>query len=109
MTFAEYDAEAGVTQPLYESQMEGLICTALGDRGEAGEFADHIKKVAFQGHELDRDKLLKELGDRLWYLSQGARLLGSTLAEVAAMNIAKLRARYPTGAFRVADSINRKG
>ena len=102
-----YDVEAGVTQPFYDSQMDGLICTALGLTGEAGEFADHIKKAAFQGHPLNKADLLKELGDQLWYLSQGARMLDSSLAEIAQMNIAKLRLRYPNGRFEAERSLNR--
>jgi len=37
--------------------------------------------------------LLKELGDTLWYLTQSAQALGSTLEEVATLNIAKLDSR----------------
>lgn len=74
-----------------------LIYTALGLNGEAGETAELIKKAFFHGHELDRDKLVKELGDVLWYAAVMADALGLSLAEIAQHNIDKLAARYPQG------------
>jgi NTP pyrophosphatase (non-canonical NTP hydrolase) len=47
-------------------------CAALGLVGEAGEVADYLKKVAYHGHVLDKDKLCKELGDALWYVAMAA-------------------------------------
>lgn len=79
---------------------------ALGIAGEAGEVADLIKKVVFHGHEMDKEKVKKELGDVMWYLSQIARLAGLTLEEVATANIEKLYKRYPNG-FSSEASINR--
>lgn len=70
---------------------------ALGLTGEAGEFADLVKKEEFHGHSVNRDEKVKELGDVLWYLSQQARVNGITLEEVAQGNIDKLKARYPEG------------
>jgi len=74
-----------------------LLYTALGLNGEAGETAELIKKALFHGHELDRDKLKKELGDVLWYVAVMAHTLDLSLAEVAQHNIDKLAARYPQG------------
>lgn len=73
------------------------ICCGLGVAGEAGEVADLIKKWAFHGKPLDQDKLVKEMGDVLWYLSVLAARRGISLEDVARANIAKLRARYPKG------------
>lgn len=39
----------------------------LGLLGESGEVADLVKKATAHGHTLDREKLVKELGDVLWY------------------------------------------
>lgn len=69
----------------------------LGIAGEAGEVADLLKKHLGHGHELDREKLIKELGDCLWYIAALATWLGVPLSEVAEKNIEKLRARYPNG------------
>lgn len=73
---------------------------------EAGEVAGCLKKALFHGHTVDNDKLTKELGDVLWYLSSIALEYGIELEEVAAKNIEKLRKRYPNG-FTENDSINR--
>lgn len=40
-----------------------LINAALGLCGEGGEVADLVKKATFQGHELDKAHVAKELGD----------------------------------------------
>ena len=39
----------------------------LGLIGEWGEVADILKKHIFQGHKLDKDHLIEELGDCSWY------------------------------------------
>ena len=83
-----------------------LAMTGLGLGGEAGECADVVKKHLFHGHPLDKDKLVKELGDVLWYVAIMAETLGVPLSEVGEKNIAKLRARYPNG-FSTEASINR--
>lgn len=70
---------------------------ALGLAGEAGEVCDLLKKHWGHGHDLDREKLKKELGDVLWYVAALAAQFGLTLEEVAASNVCKLRARYPQG------------
>jgi NTP pyrophosphatase (non-canonical NTP hydrolase) len=86
-----------------------LNAAALGLNGEAGEIADHVKKVMFHGHPLDeatRDKMAKEIGDILWYCAMGAKGLGMGLAEIAEMNVEKLKKRYPEG-FNSERSLNR--
>lgn len=76
---------------------ELLMNVALGICGEGGEVADLVKKAAFQGHDLDREHVAKELGDCLWYIAVGAEAVGHTLGEIAQMNMDKLRKRYPDG------------
>jgi NTP pyrophosphatase (non-canonical NTP hydrolase) len=83
-----------------------LLNGALGLCGEAGEVADTLKKSLFQGHELDRDVVLKELGDVLWYVAQLCEALGLNMATVMESNVEKLRRRYP-GGFSSADSVSR--
>lgn len=72
-----------------------LILAALGLAGEVGEVVEHIKKWRFHAIPFDTDKLVKELGDVLWYLSVCAEALDAPLSEVATANIEKLRKRYP--------------
>ncbi|MBR2709451.1 nucleoside triphosphate pyrophosphohydrolase family protein [Candidatus Saccharibacteria bacterium] len=76
----------------------GFLEKVLGLVGEAGETADKIKKIIRDkgGHasEEDRESIIKELGDTLWYLAGVARYLGVPLSEVAKGNIKKLESRY---------------
>ncbi|WP_322816096.1 nucleoside triphosphate pyrophosphohydrolase family protein [Chloroflexus sp.] len=76
---------------------ERLTNAALGLSGEAGEFADTVKKHLFHGHPLNREELLKELGDILWYAALVCDALDVRLSTVMAANIEKLRRRYPEG------------
>lgn len=78
----------------------GLVC-------ECGEFGDMVKKHIYHGHDLDMDKVKKELGDVMWYLFNVCNVMGLDVTEVATMNIDKLMKRYPNG-FNEEDSIKRK-
>lgn len=104
---ANYDAEAVIKRLQDNPKLMQLANYALGAAGEAGEAADHIKKVIFHGHDLDEEYLRKEVGDKLWYNAEMARVLGYPLGEVAEENINKLRKRYPEG-FSEERSINRE-
>ena len=79
------------------TDLPALTMGALGLCGEAGEFADLVKKHLYQGHPLDRGHLKKELGDVAWYLAISAEALDLSLSEVLQANIDKLKARYPEG------------
>lgn len=79
----------------------------MGLCGETGEAMDILKKTLFQGHDLDREALAKELGDVAWYLALASSALGYTLERIMEKNIEKLRARYPDG-FEVERSVNRR-
>lgn len=83
-----------------------LLQGLMGLNGEAGEAIDILKKHLFQGHDLDRERLAKELGDVAWYLAVSADALGYSLEQVLQMNIDKLRARYLDG-FEAERSVNR--
>lgn len=89
------------------SPRDTLLNSALGMVCEAGEYGDHIKKFAFQGHDINRDKCLKELGDVLWYLELAFISLNTTREEVEQVVINKLLSRYPDG-FSISSSQQRK-
>jgi NTP pyrophosphatase (non-canonical NTP hydrolase) len=80
---------------------EALTYPALGLAGEAGEFADHAKKVIRDdGGEVTagrREAMAKELGDVLWYVAQLASELELDLDEVAQANLEKLLSRQRRG------------
>jgi NTP pyrophosphatase (non-canonical NTP hydrolase) len=82
-------------------RQEALTYPALGLAGEAGEFADHAKKVIRDdGGEVTpqrREAMAKELGDVLWYVAQLASELGLELEQVAKDNLDKLLSRQRRG------------
>lgn len=110
MTLNEYQEQAARTSSSCADRPPtemSIAISALGLAGEAGEVADLLKKVLGHGHEMDREKLSKELGDVLWYVADLATLHGLKLSDIAEKNIAKLKERYPEG-FSHEASRNRK-
>ena len=106
MTIHEYQQLAMTTLNPELSEKDVLINGVMGLCGESGEAIDIVKKWLAQGHELDKEKLAKELGDICWYLAETATALGLSLEDIMAANIEKLRRRYPEG-FDTQKSINR--
>jgi len=101
----EYQTLAARTANDFELESILVNC-ALGLTGESGEFSDLIKKWKFHGHELGQTKLLKEVGDILWYAARVCTALEVDLSTVMRANIEKLEKRYPNG-FNSADSLAR--
>jgi NTP pyrophosphatase (non-canonical NTP hydrolase) len=116
MTLNEYQ-HAAVGTAIYPGRHSalGLSYTALKLNGEAGEVAENVGKAirddAF-GQQIEvggggtvqtpltaerREKLLKELGDTLWYIAACADEIGYTLESVAQENIEKLADRARRG------------
>jgi len=75
----------------------GFNYALIGMCGEAGELANKYKKILrnrdFLFGRQNREILVDELGDVLWYVAAVAIELGYSLEEVANLNIEKLRAR----------------
>jgi NTP pyrophosphatase (non-canonical NTP hydrolase) len=78
-----------------KSFQSDMLHAALGLSGEAGEFADAIKKHTVYNQDLDVNNVLEEIGDLLWYCAYACTVLNVSMAEVAELNIRKLSARYP--------------
>lgn len=97
MTINEYQQLAMTTLNPALSEKEVLTNAVMGLCGESGEVIDLVKKHLHQGHPLDREKLVKELGDVAWYLAEAATALAIPLEEILQGNIDKLRARFPEG------------
>lgn len=106
LSFNEYQKQA--FDLVSEDGRKDLILNGvLGLAGESGECCDIVKKNRFQGHDLDKEHLMDELGDVLWYIAETCSGLGVTLEECAQYNLDKLHARYP-GGFSKDKSIHRK-
>lgn len=106
MNINEYQKLAMITLNKKLSKQDMLINGVMGLCGESGEAIDLVKKHLHQGHELDKDALIKEMGDIAWYLAELATVLEIDLETVLEKNIDKLKKRYPDG-FDELLSINR--
>jgi len=105
MDFNEYQKLAMRTAS--DKSKENMVLNGvMGLCGESGECIDIVKKHMFQGHELNRQKLIDEASDCLWYLAEMATGLGVSLDDIARHNVEKLRKRYPNG-FDADKSVNR--
>ena len=107
MTINEYQKLAMTTLNPEIDKKDVLINGVMGLCGESGEVIDIVKKHLAQGHELDREKIIKELGDVAWYMAEIATVLDVELEDVLVQNIEKLKKRYPEG-FSTEKSVNRE-
>ena len=106
MNVNEYQELAMATLNPELNKKDVLINSVMGLCGESGEAIDIVKKWLAQGHELDKERLTKELGDIAWYLAEAATALDLPLEQILQANIDKLKNRYPDG-FEVNRSIVR--
>ena len=93
------------------ANIERLLTAGVGLNAEAGEFLEIVKKMIFQGKpwsEDNRQHLIIELGDIIWYAANACMALGISFEDVVARNVQKLEKRYPGGQFDVYYSENRE-
>ena len=92
------------------ANIQRLLTAAVGLSAEGGEFMEIVKKMVFQGkpwNDDNREHLIIELGDAMWYVMQACSALDISLEDVVAKNVEKLKKRYPGGEFDVYKSENR--
>lgn len=92
------------------ANIERLLTAGVGINAEGGEFLEIVKKMVFQGKPWNRDNrehLIIELGDIMWYVAQATMALGISMEDVLDTNIKKLSKRYPEGTFDAYYSENR--
>ena len=92
------------------ANIERLLTAAVGINAEGGEFMEIVKKMVFQGkpwNEDNREHLIIELGDVMWYVAQACMALDVSFDDVIAGNVKKLGKRYPEGTFDAYFSENR--
>ena len=101
MDFDEYQKKASnydLATKTSSLKEVGFIEKVLGLVGESGETADKIKKILRDKDGIvsneDKELIVKELGDVLWYVAAISRYLEVSLSEVADCNIKKLENRY---------------
>ena len=89
------------------ANIERLLTSGVGINAEGGEFLEIIKKMVFQGKPWDEDNkehLIIELGDVMWYVAQACMALEVSFDEVIERNVKKLEKRYPGGKFDIQKS-----
>ncbi len=93
------------------ANIERLLTAGVGLNAEAGEFLEIVKKMIFQGKpwdEANREHLIIELGDVIWYAANACMALDISFEDVVARNVTKLEKRYPGGQFDVYYSEHRE-
>ncbi len=94
MEMNEYQTRALITMKKWDKKEDQIINAILGLSGESGEICELFKHVFLGTDELDKDKLLKELGDIMWYIAEMCDAYGFTMQDVADRNLEKLSARH---------------
>ena len=92
------------------ANIERLLTAGVGLAAESGEFLEIVKKMVFQGKpwtDDNREHLIIELGDVMWYVAQACMALDVSFDEVIERNVKKLESRYPGGKFDINSSENR--
>ena len=108
MNMDEYQVLAARTKNHKLTPSELLNHALFGLSSETGEILGIYQK-ALQGHEIDENKVLDEVGDLLWFISELCDCLDARLSWVANNNIDKLKRRYPESiGFAPELSIHRK-
>ena len=93
------------------ANIERLTTAGVGLAAESGEFLEIVKKMVFQGkpwNDDNREHLIIELGDTMWYVMQACMALDVDINDVVRRNVSKLEKRYPSGSFDVEKSEHRR-
>jgi NTP pyrophosphatase (non-canonical NTP hydrolase) len=100
MEFNNYQGHAHATA-IYPGKHTdtGLAYVALGLAGEAGEFAEKVKKKLRDG-TWSPVLAAKELGDVLWYIAAACDELDVSMDYIAQQNLEKLAARKENGTLQ---------
>lgn len=107
MTPNEYQVAAMRTCSIPYTDKRGMLLHAVfGLNSEAGEVAGILQKE-YQGHDFNKEHMIKELGDCCWMIAEAATALDVDLEEIMKGNIEKLKARFPEG-FTAERSLHRK-
>lgn len=108
MNTSEYQMAVAKFQPRknFKSKDDMISHAVLGLNSKAGEIAGIFQKK-YQGHTIDTEHVMKEIGDALWFVSELCDALECTIEDVMKMNVEKLAKRYPEG-FSEERSLNRK-
>lgn len=106
MNFNEYQVKtSGTVTKQFDHTTERMFYLGLGLVDEAGEVAGKLKKfirddgvsIMDELNDEQKEALMKEVGDVMWYIAQLAENCGYKLERVAEMNIEKIYSRLERG------------
>lgn len=96
LSFNYYQKQSRKTA-IYPNVNNNLNYVIIGLCGEVGELANKYKKIIRDYNNIINPeynlKLIQELGDILWYISNIASELNINLSKIALMNLDKLKIR----------------
>lgn len=72
-----------------------LLNASVGISVESTEVLQHIQRYVFCGKSLDKDHVLDECGDVLWYINYILSKLGLSLEECMKQSLIKVSKKYP--------------
>lgn len=76
---------------------QNFLHGAIGVSKEAGELLDNAYRYWNYNKPFDRDNVIEECGDILFYLQMHLNFIGSSIEEAISTNVEKLKKRYPEG------------
>ncbi len=106
MTGNEYQKLASRTINTTLTTFQKRQHALFGMASEVGELLGLYQK-SYQGHELIEEHEQKEVSDILWFIAEYCTVQGWELDDIMALNIEKLKARFPDG-FDPEKSLHRK-
>lgn len=103
-TFDEYQKDSALTNLHPPALVPPLVYYALAINEEAGELAGKIKKIYRDQNGVmadgDKEAIMHEGGDVLWYLTRLCEVLGISLSTMAFHNLEKLEGRVERGTIQ---------
>lgn len=99
MTFNDYQALTDRAIPEHTSKKDAILHWCIGLSEEVGETLSVVKHHYYGGEDLNREELVKEIGDILWYAAALCRECNISMDAVAKLNAEKLMYRFPDNEF----------
>ena len=107
MEFKDYQNKIYRAIPDHESQKDEILHWAVGLSEECGEVMSVLKHHYYGGEDFNREELVKEIGDVLWYTAALCTAAGVNMDSIAKLNVEKLLHRFPDAEFDDSRSFQR--
>lgn len=107
MEFKDYQNKIYRAIPNHESQKDEILHWAIGLSEECGEVMSVLKHHYYGGEDFNREEMIKEIGDVLWYTAALCTAAGVNMDSIAKLNVEKLLHRFPDEVFDDSRSADR--